>query len=226
MARPTLRQQAYGQILAKIESGDLPKGAVTSEVHLARELDMSRTPVRAALQQLELEGFVRIASKHGVLVLDSSSQRIGDLLEVVASMALFSVGSAHVSRERGLKELSRELAERFQALGGGAYGASGGGSGHEDATHSFNAGPGDLIAFEHELLGRLISLNNNAEMANTYRNATSRLYWSRNDRRWHAPYRLQAQEQVAELIRAVGLNFEAYRLALFDYLRLLKMTWQ
>ncbi|MDG0809910.1 GntR family transcriptional regulator [Cohnella rhizosphaerae] len=100
MGKPTLRQQAYARILEMIETGECPMGSVTSEVQLGRRLDMSRTPVRAALQQLELEGYVRIASKHGVLILDSSSQRVGDLLELIAAMALFAVCAAPPCRTR------------------------------------------------------------------------------------------------------------------------------
>lgn len=209
MGHPSLRQRAYGQILAMIENGELPKGAATSEVQLSHKLDMSRTPVRAALQQLEWEGYLRIVAKHGVLILDSSSQRVGDLLDMIASMALFSVSAAFATKPGELHDLSRELAEDFHSL---------------RSARLPDASP--LLAFEYDLLQRLILLGNNNEMAKTYQSSISRLFWHRNAARWFAPYRARTEEQIATLIRSVGSDREAYRGALFDYLRTLKMTWQ
>ncbi|MBB6673487.1 GntR family transcriptional regulator [Cohnella nanjingensis] len=208
MGNPSLRQQAYAHILAKIENGEFPKGSVTSEVQLSQMLDMSRTPVRAALQQLELEGYVRVAAKHGVLILDSSSQRVGDLLEMIASMALFAVSAARSSKQVELAELSREMADAYRTL--------------------IIAGPEDsraLVLFEYELLRRLIQLCNNSEMAKAYRTSASRLFWNRNGSRWRAPYTGQTSEQVEKLIRSVASDSESFREALFDYLHTLKLTW-
>ncbi|MBO9609884.1 MAG: GntR family transcriptional regulator [Paenibacillaceae bacterium] len=209
LSHPSLRQQAYEQILAMIESGELAKGGATSEVRLSQKLDMSRTPVRAALQQLEWEGYLRIVSKHGVLILDSSSQRVGDLLDQIAAMALFSVSVAFVARPDALRELSHELTEAFQSV--------------RNASVSDTS---ELLTFEYDLLRRLILLGNNNEMAKTYQSSISRLFWHRNDGRWFAPYRTRTDEQVGALIRSFGLDAEAYRNALFDYLRTLKMTWR
>ncbi|CAI6067319.1 GntR family transcriptional regulator [Cohnella sp. JJ-181] len=208
MGNPSLRQQAYARILAMIENGECPKGSVTSEVQLGRMLDMSRTPVRAALQQLELEGYVRIASKHGVLILDSSSQRVSDLLELIASMALFAVSAAIPARQELLLAWSRGMSEAYRALIG---------ADPEDV--------GALAAFEYELLSRLIMLCNNSEMTKAYQTAASRLFWQQNVGRWKAPYAARTREQVAELIEAAARGPESFREALFDYLHTLKLTW-
>lgn len=209
MASPNLREQAYARILAMIENGDIPKGGVTSEIGLAEKLDMSRTPVRAALQQLELEGYVRIVSKHGVLILDSSSQRVGDLLDIMASLALFSVSNAHFSKPKELHDISLDMIEAFHTL--------------KNANTLY---PNALIAFEHALLHRFLLLSNNNEMAKSFQSSTSRLFWNQNTRRWLAPYDNQTTEKVEALIHAVGMDFNNFRLALFDYVRLLKLTWQ
>ena len=46
---------AYKVIVEKIESGEYPPGMLLVERQLAEQLDMSRTPVRAALQRLASE---------------------------------------------------------------------------------------------------------------------------------------------------------------------------
>ncbi|MEK0312555.1 GntR family transcriptional regulator [Cohnella sp. 56] len=208
MGKPTLRQQAYARILHMIETGECPKGSVTSEVQLGRLLDMSRTPVRAALQQLELEGYVRIASKHGVLILDSSSQRVGDLLELIGSMALFAVSAAFPAGQETLPTWSRGMSEAYGAL-----------SARDPADI------GALAAFEYELLNGLILRCNNSEMTKAFQTYAARLFWHRNVGRWQAPYAGRTRVQVAKLIEAVAAGPEPFREALFDYLHTLKLTW-
>lgn len=209
MGKPTLRQQAYARILDMIETGECPMGSVTSEIQLGRRLDMSRTPVRAALQQLELEGYVRIASKHGVLILDSSSQRVGDLLELIASMALFAVGAASPAAQDALRAWSREMSDTYRALGAGEP-----------------ADVGALAAFEYELLNGLILRCNNSEMAKAFQTYASRLFWHRNVARWQAPHAVRTRMQVAKLIEAVAAGPEPFRMALLDYVHMLKLTWR
>lgn len=209
MGNPTLRQQAYARILDMIEKGECPKGSVTSEVQLGRLLDMSRTPVRAALQQLELEGYVRIASKHGVLILDSSSQRVSDLLELIASMALFAVSAVSPAGQESLRAWAREMSEAYGALIGDEA---------KDAR--------TLVAFEYELLHRLIMFCNNSEMTKAYQTYASRLFWHRNVGRWQAPHAGRTRVQVAKLIEAAAASPESFREALFAYLHTLKLTWR
>jgi len=48
----------YGKLLHAILDGDIPPGRVTSQLELARDLDVSRTPLREALRMLEHEGLV------------------------------------------------------------------------------------------------------------------------------------------------------------------------
>ncbi|BBI32953.1 GntR family transcriptional regulator [Cohnella abietis] len=213
MGNPSLRQQAYEIIHQWIVNGDFPKGTVTSEVQISQKLDMSRTPIRAALQQLELEGYVRIASKHGVIILDSSSQRVSDLLDVVISMVLFSISTSWESKREDLHHMTASMSEAFQALMLKAD--------REESGGFIN----EFIAFEFELLGQFIRLSSNEEMIKTYHSATSRLFWNHNVRRWQAPFAGETTEQVKNLIHSLSLDIESFREALFLYLHTLKRTW-
>ena len=53
-----------------------------NEVVLSKELNISRTPIREALKQLELEGLVKSIPNKGVYVLGFSSRDIDDMLEI------------------------------------------------------------------------------------------------------------------------------------------------
>ncbi|SEO47510.1 GntR family transcriptional regulator [Paenibacillus sp. OV219] len=205
MPGPSLREQAYQTIYERIISNQLAKGTVTSEVQLSQQLDMSRTPIRAALQQLETEGFVRIVPKHGVLILDSSAQRVSDLLELIAAMLLFAVTSVQLRDAAALSKLSGDLLAELASLEGG------------DSTA--------LCRFEYHFLTRTIALSHNEEMLRTLERSSSRLFWSNNRKRWMAPYQHEMHGCMQELL--LSLNTSAgVNEAINRYLHLLKLTWQ
>ncbi|MDQ3410581.1 MAG: FCD domain-containing protein [Chloroflexota bacterium] len=54
----SLKEKAYDHILAKMLVGEIRPGARLSDVHLAREIGISRTPVREAIVQMETQGLV------------------------------------------------------------------------------------------------------------------------------------------------------------------------
>ena len=68
MSSGNLRRKAYNYLHAKILSGDLPNGHQVSELSLAKEIGISRTPVREAVQQLEREGLVEQLPRLGTIV--------------------------------------------------------------------------------------------------------------------------------------------------------------
>jgi DNA-binding GntR family transcriptional regulator len=58
LSRTYLVEEAYEAILANILSGTFPSGTIVSEVSLAKDLNVSRTPVRQALTRLAKEGLI------------------------------------------------------------------------------------------------------------------------------------------------------------------------
>lgn len=79
-ARP-LRVRAYDDLKAALLRGQFSRDRLLSERKLAAELGMSKTPVRAALERLEAEGFVSISPRQGILVRDVSVQEVADKYE-------------------------------------------------------------------------------------------------------------------------------------------------
>ena len=59
-----------------------PPGTALSEVRLAEHFNVSRTPVREALKQLQVEGLVEIRPKVGTFVREISRREIGEMFEV------------------------------------------------------------------------------------------------------------------------------------------------
>ncbi|SIR80553.1 DNA-binding transcriptional regulator, GntR family [Sphaerotilus natans] len=62
---PSLAEQAYAAVKALIFDFMLMPGDHFSESDLARQLEVSRTPLRQALQRLQREGFLQVFPKQG-----------------------------------------------------------------------------------------------------------------------------------------------------------------
>lgn len=87
-----LRTKAYAALKSRILSGELAPGAFLSERQAAGWLSMSKTPVRAAFERLESEGFISISPQQGVVVRDLSVTEIADHFELRAALECFVVG--------------------------------------------------------------------------------------------------------------------------------------
>ncbi|MCD8515707.1 MAG: allophanate hydrolase [Burkholderiaceae bacterium] len=79
--RPTLADQAYQSIKARLAELDLLPGDRLSEKELAEQLGISRTPVRQAMQQLHHEGLLDLHPKHGWSVPGLDFERLDDLYD-------------------------------------------------------------------------------------------------------------------------------------------------
>lgn len=97
-------EAAYEFILGKILVGDYPSGKVLVSDQLAGEIGTSRTPVREALRQLEIDGLVEIT--HGV----GTNVRGADLHEFVelcdTRLALESHAACLAARRRSTYDLN------------------------------------------------------------------------------------------------------------------------
>jgi DNA-binding GntR family transcriptional regulator len=80
LKRPrTLTEQAADAIRARIVSGDFQLGEALSEITLAAELGVSKTPVREAFLQLKNEGLVEIQPQRGTFVFQMTGEQIRQL---------------------------------------------------------------------------------------------------------------------------------------------------
>lgn len=72
----------YGKIKERIINGSLAPGSPINESDLARDLDVSKTPVRESLRQLEREGLVENIPGRGSAVTHITFQDIRNIFEV------------------------------------------------------------------------------------------------------------------------------------------------
>lgn len=78
----SLRAQVFHYIREDILNGRYKSGEALVETKLAQELGVSRTPVREAIRQLELEGLVTSIPNRGVFVTGVSKQDVEDIYTI------------------------------------------------------------------------------------------------------------------------------------------------
>lgn len=88
---------AYDTLRARILAGDLPAGATLSQVQLADEMGVSRTPLREAVRLLEREGLVYAEPRRRMRVQDVS---VEDLEQLFASRILLESFGVRISVPR------------------------------------------------------------------------------------------------------------------------------
>jgi len=83
--------QIYQLIRQSIIDFDLFPGARVTETELAEQFNVSRTPIREALQRLEVEGLVQIRAKQGCFIRPVDTETISNYYDVriaIESMAV------------------------------------------------------------------------------------------------------------------------------------------
>jgi len=89
-----LRQQIFDFLYSQIEKGTLVPGSTINVKQLTQELNVSRTPLREALAQLEIQGLVTIRPQRGVVINALTYEELVDIFEILGaleSQALASV---------------------------------------------------------------------------------------------------------------------------------------
>lgn len=106
----------------EIESGKLPPGAPLDERALAARFQVSRTPVREALQQLAARDLVRIAPRQGVSVSRLSINQVRAIMESVGELEALCAKLAARRVDDTLRQQLDDAVQRCQdaAVQGGA----------------------------------------------------------------------------------------------------------
>ena len=113
LPRPVpLRQSVYDALIDLIVGGDLPPGQHMVAPALARQLGVSRQPIREALHRMEAEGWVDLRPSQGAFVHVPTDSEVDDLLHTralleaeAARLAARAPSPAQVAR---LREICRE----------------------------------------------------------------------------------------------------------------------
>lgn len=107
-----LNKLAYEHLRALILSGELGAETVYSEIALAEQLGVSRTPVREALLELSSQGLVTFLPRKGIKVNYFTTRDVEEVFELRSLVELRAVEKAAVRAGEGdIAELEDALAE-------------------------------------------------------------------------------------------------------------------
>jgi DNA-binding GntR family transcriptional regulator len=106
--------KVYESLRQRIIGGELQPGLPINEADFARELSVSKTPVREALRQLERDGLVENVPGRGSAISHIKPQDIREVLEI---REILEVGAAkRAAWHHGDDELRRKLEENRKLL--------------------------------------------------------------------------------------------------------------
>jgi DNA-binding GntR family transcriptional regulator len=153
----SLSARVYGELKRRLNEGSLRPGQFIDLSALGRELGMSRTPLRDALIRLELEGFVTVYPRRGVMVRALDLSDVRDIYQIIGALeASVAEKSAPRFREEDADRMGGFRAAMVAALEADDF----------DAYYSAN------LAFHDVYLG----LSDNRDLVGTVRVLKERLY--------------------------------------------------
>ena len=109
----TLTEHAIESLKDSILSGELVPGRLYTASELGEELEVSRTPVREALQVLERRGLVKIEKNKGVRVVNTS---VESLIEVFQVRLMLEVPLSRRATELKNEQSVQEISEAYEAF--------------------------------------------------------------------------------------------------------------
>ena len=112
---PNLRERVYEILKRAIIFQEIPPGQKIDEESVAKQLGVSRTPIRESLCRLENEGIVKIIPRRGAFVVKHSKERIIEILlvrEVLEGFAArLAVGHIDERTIEEMKSLFKDFSE-------------------------------------------------------------------------------------------------------------------
>ncbi|MEJ8766800.1 GntR family transcriptional regulator [Oceanobacillus sp. HCA-5259] len=109
----SMGERLVSELRIRIISQDIPKESVLSENQIAKEYQVSRSPVREALKVLEREGLVRLG-RMGAIVIGISEKDIEEIYDIRLLIETFVTGRLLVSHNDALLNELRKVLEMMK----------------------------------------------------------------------------------------------------------------
>lgn len=107
--KTSLRDQVFHKLRKAILNGNYQPGDELVENTLGKELGVSRTPVREAIRQLELEGLVELIPNKGAVVRGISAKDMEDIFSIRSRLEGLCAGWAAIHRTEEELEKMEEI---------------------------------------------------------------------------------------------------------------------
>ena len=107
--------EIYSTLFDRIITGEYPAGTKLKQEDIATEFNISRSPVRTVLQQLDQDGLVQLSPNKGARVLPFTADEIEEIYEIRKSLELLCLDiSAPILSLHKLLALRTEHLENLQ----------------------------------------------------------------------------------------------------------------
>jgi len=107
----SLQREVYNSLKEAIIYGELSPGEKLSEIELAKKMKVSRTPIREAFRQLQMEGYISVEPNKGAFVSKLPSEEIGEIYDIIsllegyaAQLAAQKMSTADLDKLRKLQK--------------------------------------------------------------------------------------------------------------------------
>ncbi|MFW6140038.1 MAG: GntR family transcriptional regulator [Acidobacteriota bacterium] len=114
----SLKDQVYEYIRHQMKVGELRPGSIIDMNATSRKLGISRTPLRDALIRLEMEGFVSILPRRGVVVNTLTVQDIKEFYQILGALentAILTASSYFSKREtERMEKLNDQMSKAIE----------------------------------------------------------------------------------------------------------------
>ena len=109
-SNPSLKKLAYDNLKQRIINGELKPGYRLREEDLSAEMNISRAPIREALNMLERDGFTTIVPRKGALVSEVLKEDIRYIWEMRALLEPYAarLSADHIPAEK-IEEVKKKL---------------------------------------------------------------------------------------------------------------------
>jgi DNA-binding GntR family transcriptional regulator len=109
----SLKEQVYEYLRSQMQKGKLLPGSLINLDETSKKLGVSRTPLRDALLQLEMENFVAIIPRRGIVVKQLTLKDIQEYYEIIGSLesqaVLTAMSSIKTEDVKKMGELNKEM---------------------------------------------------------------------------------------------------------------------
>lgn len=210
MKKVYLKDVAYQKIKEKILTGHYTEKNHTSENELVEEFQMSRTPIREALQRLQAEGLLKIYSNQGVFFHSPSIKETHDLFDMRMAIEMFALRkAAQLITAEDLDLLDENLANQQKAI-------------EQGDSYTY-------LQHDMDFHRKLVTISDNEMFVQTMTNIRERMFYQayvilkKNPERLILSYQehLHIMEalrsgNIENVIRQMDLHFENGRKTLFS----------
>lgn len=114
---PSLKDTAAEEIRRRVFAAELPPGSKVDQESLARELGISRVPVREALITLHDEGIIENVARRGAFVAPLSREDVHDHYHLIGVVSGLAAERAAVTMTQDELDELVEIAERMERSG-------------------------------------------------------------------------------------------------------------